>query len=930
MKYARTRRLMGGVALAVLLTAFCGDAFAQLTSDDLVDMLRRLPPEERRALLKEFAAPLASASPDSTERDVSTPTTVLPREQAVTEFEAGVADRGRPGVEEDAPALFPLGPPTGEPVEIRPAFRDFVERPTPLEVDRNIRQFGYELFSGAPTTFAPATDIPVNPGYIIGPGDEIRVQLYGKRDLTTDLVVDRDGMIPFPDIGPITVAGLTFTEMKELLTREVGSRMIGVDISVSMGRLRSIRIFVLGEVFRPGSYTVSGLSTLTNALFSSGGVQKIGSLRNVELKRNGRVIQEMDLYDLLLGGDTSSDVRLMPGDVVFVPPVGALVGIAGEVLRPAIYELKGPMTAAELIDLAGGLLAVAHRDLLQLERVSGGQWVTRDFAFSEAGQWELQDGDILKIYPVLEHDERAVFLEGNAVRPGAREHTEGMRLLDLITSPDDLLPETHFDYGLLERENPVSREPEYVSFDLSAALLDGDPTANITLEARDRVYVFHRDHFRDVPSVFIRGEVRSPGEYEHKRDMRVVDLVLTAGGLTLDAWLDEAELFRTDPVTRDVDRLSIDLGLALEDHRSHNIVLSDLDELAVHSVWEFKDRDHVEILGEVNEPGRYPLFRGMRVSDLVFSGGNLKETAYKREAELTRYEVVDEERRELRHVLIDLGAIISGAPEDDILLEPDDRLLIRRITNWRGDEVVEVTGEVAFPGPFPIESGERLSDLIERFGGFLDDAYLPAAVFTRDETRRLQAEQLDRMADRLESDLARLSVPSGRAASSSDLARRDAALEAASRLVAEIRMTEATGRMVIRLDEAERLRGTDDDVVLNDGDRLHVPKTPGFVMVMGQVHNPTAFRYDEGKGRGHYVRLAGGTTRFADKGKTYVVKADGSVDNRSGVRIGPGDVIIVPETLERFTGMQFLLDISQVLYQLGLTAASAYTVGLFK
>jgi polysaccharide export outer membrane protein len=917
--------LVAGSVLAYLLLPL--SAAAQSAGSDLAAILGRLSPEERAELLRYLGA--APAAELSVARDVSTPEIVVPREIGAGGSEAGAPGSGtgdslRIPKDEAALAMSPA-----EEDSILAAFRPFLVGTGPVPIDLDLEQFGYALFAGAPTTFAPATDIPVSPDYVIGPGDEIHVQLYGKTNLTTDVTVDRDGLVPFPELGPIPVAGLTFREMKDVIEREVQNRMIGVSVSASMGRLRSIRIFVLGEVFRPGSYTVSGLSTLTNALFSSGGVETIGSLRRVQLKRGGTVVKEMDLYDLLIRGDTSDDVRLMPGDVVFVPPVGPLVGVAGEVLRPAIYELKGPLTVRGLIELAGGLRPTADAGLIQLERVSDGQRATYDLGLSEAGAWALKDGDLLKVYPIRENNERAVFLEGNVVRPGAREYADGMRLLDLFESPDDLLPETYFDYGLIVRERALNREPTYVAFDLGAALLDADPEADLPLMPRDRVCVFHRGHFRDVPRVSVRGEVRAPGRYEHKKDMRVLDLILAAGGVTRDVWLEEAEVFRTDPLTRDVVKLRIDLRLAFDDDPDHNIILEDLDELAVHSIWEFKPEEHVEILGEVNNPGRFPLFRGMRVSDLLFSGGSLRESAYTREAELTRYDVVDGERREQHHVLVDLEAVLAGSEEADLLLRPYDRLLIRRITNWRGREVVEVAGEVAFPGSYPIEEGERLSDLIERFGGFLDDAYLPAAVFTRKEIRRLQEEQLERMASQLESDLARLSAPSTGSRSASDIARRDAALAAASQLVAELRSTAAIGRMVIQLAEANELRGTDEDVVLADGDRLYVPKRPEFVMVMGQVHNPTAFQFDKGKSVDHYVRLAGGRTRFGDARRTYVVKADGSVARRRGSRIEPGDVVIVPENLDRFGGMQFLLDISQVLYQIGLAAASAHTVGLF-
>ena len=899
---------------------------AQVTQAELLELLGELSPDQRAELLRAYGLPPSSAV-GSAERDVSTPETVVPRAPTPGGLDILRSTEDAPPALPEALAAPLSGPLTDETIEIRRAFHNFVAESQPPEVDHDLRQFGYDLFAGTPTTFAPATDIPVSSDYIIGPGDEVHVQLYGKSSLSVDLLVDRDGTVPFPELGPITIAGLTFREMKDLFSREVSNRMIGLSVSVSMGRLRSIRIFVLGDVFRPGSYTVSGLSTLTNALFASGGVQRIGSLRRIQLKRDGTLIKEMDLYDLLMKGDTSDDVRLMPGDVIFAPTVGPLVGIAGEVLRPAIYELNGPLNVRELIALAGDLKPLAYEDLIQLERVEGGRRVVYDMSIDDTVRWQLLSGDLVKVYPIARRDEFAVFLSGNVIRPGKRQFFEGMRLLDLVPSPEDLLPETHFGYGLIERESEINREFEYRPFDLGAALLDSVPEANLVLHPRDRVYVFHRAHFREVPVVAVRGEVRSPGSYEHKKDMRVLDLVLAAGGLTRDAWLDAAELFRTDPLTLDVDLLSINLGLALTGGPDYNILLQDTDELAVHSVWEFNERDTVQILGEVNRPGSYPLSRSMRISHLIFAGGNLRETAYGGEAELTRYWIVDGERRELHHVVVDLAAVMSGSEEADLTLEPYDRLLIRRIKNWRGDEIVEVSGEVAFPGSYPIEEGERLSGLIDRFGGFLDDAYLEAAVFQREAVRELQSRQLERMSEQLDADLARLSVTSPQGTSTTEAARRQVALEAGAQLAAELRNAEATGRLVMKLATTETLRGTDDDIVLTDGDRLHVPKKPDFVMVLGRVNNPSAFHYEKGKRIGHYISLAGGRTRYADAGGIHVVRADGSVEKGRRLRIHPGDVIIVPESLERFAGMQFLLDMSQVLYQLGLAAASVYVVG---
>lgn len=925
MRHRAPRALL---AAALCLLAAAAQAQGPTPTPEQLEMLKQLSPEQRAKLIADYGLDPALLEQTGTapERDASTPELVAPRTPSFTAEPAA-----QPTALPPAPPLekLPAGEGLAGQAELRQAFANFLTGSAPLTVDEQLRPYGYELFAGAPSTFAPATDIPVGPDYVIGPGDELHVQLYGKTNQSTDLIVDRDGLIAFPELGPIPVAGQSFAELRENLQREVGKRMIGVEASITLGRLRSIRVFALGEVFRPGSYTVSGLATLTNALFAAGGVTEIGSLRKIELRRAGELVTRLDLYDLLMKGDTSADARLQPGDVIFVPPVGPMVGVAGEVKRPARYELTGPADAGAVIALAGGLTASAHTELIQLDRFEGGSRVSVDFPLAAAGRWPLKDGDLLKIFPITGQEERVVWLAGNVRRPGKRQFADGMRLLDLIGGPDDLLPETHFPYGLIERENPLDREPEYLAFNLGAALLDGDPLANLALRDRDRVFVFHRAYFREQPKVKVRGRVQEPGEYVFRKDMQVLDLVLAAGGLLRDAWLAEAELFRTNPASLDVTRMPLDLRGVLAGDPTQNLVLQDLDELMVHSIWEFKQPQTVQVLGEVNYPGNYPRFEGMRVSDLIFAGGNLKQEAYREGAELTRYTIVDGERRELRHVAIDLRGVLAGDPVADILLEPYDRVLVRRITNWRRDEVVQVNGEVAFPGTYPIEEGERLSSLVTRFGGFLPNAYLPAVVFTREDVRTLQQEQFDRMADQLEADLGRMAIQVTPGESQQEAAKRQIALESGQRLAGELRAAKATGRLVVHVEALEQFKGTEYDLVLKDGDTLRVPQKPDHVMVIGEVHSPAAFQFEQGMKASKLVDLAGGKTRFADGGRAYVVRADGSVQRGLGTKLEPGDVVVVPETLERFSGMQFMLDISQVLYQLGLAAAAAKTVGAF-
>ncbi|MDP7022602.1 MAG: SLBB domain-containing protein, partial [Candidatus Krumholzibacteria bacterium] len=342
----------------------------------------------------------------------------------------------------------------------------------------------------------------------------------------------------------------------------------------------------------------------------------------------------------------------------------------------------------------------------------------------------------------------------------------------------------------------------------------------------------------------------------------------------------------------------------------------------------FVRRKEVEILGEVHSPGVFPYFDGMRVSDLLYSGGNLTEEAYLKSAELTRFSVVDGTWRELERLEISLDDILAGNSDADLALQAHDNLLVRRLSNWRGAERVRVTGELTFPGLYPIEEGERLSDLLERAGGFLPDAYLSAAVFTRESVREIQQEQLERMSERLEKDLARYGLSTKSLDSEKDVRLKEVAL-AGKQLAEELRETRASGRLVIRLEDVEELQGSEFDLLLQNGDHLHVPKRNEFVLVLGEVNNPATFRFRSNWSRKDYIRQAGGTTRFADKRNIYVIRADGSVAP-SRYDLSFGDVIVVPENVERFSGYELALSTSQILYHLSMVTATISSIGLFQ
>jgi protein involved in polysaccharide export with SLBB domain len=732
-----------------------------------------------------------------------------------------------------------------------------------------LKPFGYDLFEGVPSTFAPVTDIQVPSDYVVGPGDTLTIQLFGNESSKYELTVERDGRINFPKLGPIAVNGMSFDAVRETIEQRVAKQLIGTRVSVTMGDLRSIRVFVLGEAQKPGSYTVSGLSTMTNALFVSGGVKKIGSLRNIELKRNGRLITTLDLYDLLLHGDTSGDRQLMPGDVIFIPPIGATVAVYGAVRRPAIYELKNERTVQQAIELAGGLTPDADSTLGQLERILPSrlrEMRNIDLAAAAGRSTPLDNGDKLKIPEIRPTLENSVVLSGYVYRPGQFEFRVGLRLSDVLSSFDELKPEADLHYIMIRRQVPPEEKVEVLSADLRRALAARGSPADPELRPRDQIVVFDLSASR----------------------ARVLE-----------------------PVIRD-------LELQATPDKPEQVVSID---------------------GRVKAPGKYPLEPTMHVSDLIRAGGSLEDAAYRGQAELTRYAVIEGDVRQTELIPVNLAAIRRGDAGADLELKPYDTLVIKPIPMWMEPGTIEVAGEVRFPGKYPIHQGETLHSVLLRAGGFTDVAFPGGAVFIREELKKREKEQLELLANRMQSDLAALSleaVAGSAVANSGSGASASQGLLVGQQLLAQLRDTKPVGRLVINIDGVYKGRpGGPDDVVVRDGDKLLVPKKTQEVTILGEVQSQTSHVYQPGLSRDDYIAKSGGTTQKADRKRIYVVRANGDVvsGGRRGwfrrsqpVEMQPGDTIVVPLDTERVRALPLWQAVTTIIYNLAVALLAVRSV----
>ncbi len=604
-----------------------------------------------------------------------------------------------------------------------------------------LKPFGYEVFDARDVGFDAPVSGPVPPDYVLGPGDTVRVQLFGNVNGIYEQEVSRDGVLNLPEIGPVTVAGIPFSEFRNDIYKRVQQMLIGTQVSVTMGQLKTIRVFVLGDVNKPGSYVVSGLSTISSALYRSGGVSTIGSLRNVQLKRSGRLVSTLDAYDLLIRGDTSGDSRLQPGDVIFVPSIGTTVSIGGAVNRPAIYEVKRLTTAADLVDLAGGLKPEAFPAGARLERISeGGERVVLavNLTHESANAIRIRTGDTLLVPEVLPEVENAVTLSGHVHRPAKYPWRPGLRLSDLIRSSEELKFGVDMDYVLIRRENKRGEPVEALSASLIDALANPHSSSDIQLKSGDTVNVFSLALGRQriveplleelkyqstidnpIRVVEVSGNVRAPGAYPLEKGMRVSDLIRAGGSLSEQAYALEAELTRytvnsnglRESGTRKIDIFSIRNG-----DETADLLLQEHDYLMVNRVPEWDAIWTVALEGEVVFPGKYRVSRGETLSEVLQRAGGLTAAAFPEGAVFLREDLKEREREQIealaRRMEADLASLsLQSADTGSSETLTTGRVLLTQLKNTEasGRLVIDLNREANLStGSIEVRDGDRL------------------------------------------------------------------------------------------------------------------------------------------------------------------------------------------------------------------------------
>ncbi|MGH9704287.1 MAG: SLBB domain-containing protein [Candidatus Acidiferrales bacterium] len=772
------------------------------------------------------------------------------------------------------------------------------------ERPRKMERFGIDVFTdGTRDEDMIPMDLPVGPDYVVGPGDGLSINLWGGVSQRLTRTVDREGRVALPEAGPVLVSGRTLGDVQQSVQQILRTQYRDVSADVSLTRLRTIRVYVVGDVESAGAYDISSLSTPLNALFEAGGPTERGSLRIVQHFRGKKLVQNVDVYDLLLHGVKDGILPLENGDTVLVPPIHGQVTVEGMVRRPSIYELNDEKNLAQVLELAGGILPAAALRHIEVQRLVAHEKHTMlsldipevedaDFVQKKLEAFPIQDGDTVRIFPIASYNQDIVYLQGHVLRPGRYSFHPGMKITDLVSSYKELLPEPSAKYAEIVRLNPPDFRPSVVGFDLAAAL--ANPATAPTLEPMDTIRIYGRYDLQSPPTVSVLGEVRAPGTYSTPGQIHLWDAIILAGGLNPDAQIDNVQVFQYLPDSQ-LKILSVNLEEARNGKPLDNILLEPRDRVVVHKNLAQVDPASVLIQGEVGRPGRYPLTTNLTVAELIRVAGGAKRSASLQNADLTRS--IDDPTQAPVHQTVNVAEVLAGDKTSDVPLKNGDVLTIPQLPGWNDiGATIVVRGEVTNPGTYGIHSGDRLSTILKVAGGFQPDAYPYGAVLERTQVRELEERTHTELIQRVKAAQAELQASTK---TETDPDKRKAEMDAFMQwqtTLESLTNNPPVGRVTIRISSDFRhWENTPDDISVRAGDVLVIPKKPNYVMVMGQVYNPTAVSYRPGKSANWYLNQAGGPTNIANKKSIFAIRANGSVPSSLSAVMQPGDTIMVPE-----------------------------------
>lgn len=778
------------------------------------------------------------------------------------------------------------------------------------DLKNKLQPFGYNIFAGQPTSQTPIGDIPVPDDYVVGPGDQIKIQLFGKENASYTLKVGREGNIDFPKLGPINVAGLTFQEVKDDLQERITKQFIGVESSISFGTLRTMQIFVMGDAYKPGAYNVNALTTVTQALLIAGGIDTVGSLRNIQVKRGNEIIQHIDLYNMLLSGDTSQDIRLTSGDTIFIAAKGKEVSVDGLVKRPAIYELASNTSVREVLALAGGVKAEALREITLTRPTQKGNKV---FNLDINAAFKVNDGDKITVNAASSENPTAISLTGAVIREGDFSYQPGMRISSVLQNQSrDLKLTADMNYALVVREVNTQHDIEVLQFSPAKVFARPYDIEDLVLQPKDKIIIFNSEV--DLNKSNLKMNNNDDAELSQQLAQKETLLQKSQQGV-VDA--QTGAVVTSDIQQENRNKLTLDkssqqtAGDALLADERQQLLKPIIDKLKAQAT-NNQPVQIAEIRGEVKYAGVYPINRHSRVEDLIVAAGGLQESAYV--AELSHVSKLDK-NIDITHQRIDIDLAIN--PNASPLLASKDTINILAHPDWREEATVQVFGEVKYPGTYKMKRGEGLYNLIQRVGGLTDYANPKGTIFAREELRKQEEQRLTYLRTQLKQEISTLAL---RRQNTSAVQPAEAV-----GLVDQMESTQAIGRLSINMPAI--LDGDKQaDILLEDGDKLYIPSLQNAVSIIGQVQYPSSQAFDAALSIDDYIDRAGGAKKQADTARTYVIKADGSVMlpsgnywfSRKSRNLEPGDTIVIPVDTDYLDALSTWSTATQMMYQLGV------------
>lgn len=773
--------------------------------------------------------------------------------------------------------------------------------------------------------------VPTPENYMLAYGDKLTVNIFGGQNQKLQLQISKDGKVIIPQAGELKLMGLSFSQAKKYMTEEIKKAYPNsTDVLIEISEFTSIQVTVSGLVNAPGLYNLTSFSTIKDALLNSGGILDSGSYRNISLKRDGDIVKTFDLYALVRYGNNSSDMVLKNGDIIIVNPIKMEVKLKGLIKNPAIYELTSSESFKSLIDFASGLEAKANKNAINLKRYINNDIKVYNLSLDELYKMTPQNGDEIEVFELSAQNANLVKISGNVLIPGEKELPKDNKLSTLLNNELKIFgkngffkTDTNYDYAL------VKNTQNSKSFNLKKVLSNEN---DMVLSSGDEVIIYNKNELQEIPYIYAEGEIISDKKrkYDFYDGMKAKDLFSLVSFATEKLVDNQRISMVPDKSKIQVNRVENNKKVTylVDIQTNGDFAIKPYDEVSFFDFLKTNEIKRVTIKGEIYIPGTYNITDTTTINDLInIAGGFTKKTLMAR-CELARYEIKNN-KRERKILTLDL----TKAMDLNLPIFEDDEWTIFPIENWNDTKYVELKGEVKYPGLYSIEEGEKLSSVIKRAGGFTTHAFVEGSVFTREEVRELQTKRLEESLDRLKTKAMQINASATGAGEKAEDKKN--MLAAVTQLEKEAASNKPIGRVSLNLYlDLDRFASSNYDVTLKGKDVLYVPSINDTVSVVGEVLNQNTFVYSSDYDAKDYIAKAGGITDLANNDFIYIVKANGEAEKYEknyffggANKVFKGDTVVVPMKIDTMSDLAFAKDITQVVYQLAITAASLKTVG---